>query len=63
MSEAKKCPKCSGEMEKRYVRGYARASVHLDKSDSFWLPDIAERVIAYVCQECDYIELYAERRK
>jgi predicted nucleic-acid-binding Zn-ribbon protein len=62
MSEVKKCPKCGGEMAKGKLRGSGGAYISFDKSGSFWLPQ-GEKVVAFRCQKCQYIELYREKKE
>jgi predicted nucleic-acid-binding Zn-ribbon protein len=50
MSEAKKCPKCGGEMEE----GETRPLLTLG---GFLKP---RSILRYVCKNCGYIELYEE---
>ena len=54
----KKCPKCGGETKRRYI--YSTGL--LSDSDSLWFPGKRDRVIAFVCQKCGFIELYKEMR-
>jgi hypothetical protein len=61
-SEAKKFPKCGGEMEKGKLRGYGTGYVWFDKTGSFWLPQ-GEKVTAFKCQRCGDIELYREKKE
>lgn len=58
--EVKNCPKCGGQTEKRYLQGYGGAYKLLTESDSFWFPGKREKVVAFVCQKCGFIELYKE---
>jgi predicted nucleic-acid-binding Zn-ribbon protein len=59
MSDAKKCPKCGGEMERGLLGGAAQ--LWAAKRRSLVLGGDAN-VFAYKCNKCDYIELYAEPR-
>ena len=63
MSEAKKCPKCGGEMEMRFLAGFGYASKLLSVSDGTWLPGKREKVIAFACKECGFIELFKEMKE
>jgi len=63
MSEIKKCPKCSGEMEMRFLAGYGYACKLLSTSDGMWLTGKREKVLAFACKECGFIELYREMEK
>jgi len=60
MSEAKKCPKCGGEIEEERLRSYAGADVVISKP-SFW--GKVKKVKAYTCTNCGFIELYKEIRE
>jgi predicted nucleic-acid-binding Zn-ribbon protein len=59
MSEIKKCPKCGRELELGQVRDapYWRKGIRL--------LDIGfgERIFAYRCASCGYIELYAQKKE
>jgi len=60
MSEGgvKKCPKCSGEMEKgKYLYSYGGVSF-AKKGDFF-----GDKIVPFYCKNCGYIELYKEMRK
>jgi predicted nucleic-acid-binding Zn-ribbon protein len=47
-NEAKKCPKCGGEMEKTEL-------IPPSTLGDFWRP---RTILPYVCRKCGYIELY-----
>ena len=55
--EAKKCPKCGGEMEKgrRLVSYYG--VTFAKKGDWF-----GDKIIPFYCKNCGYIELYKEMK-
>ncbi len=57
MSEVKKCPKCSGDIE----LGYLRDAPWWRKGTSLWQAGFGPRVFAYKCQNCGYIELWEKR--
>ena len=58
----KKCPKCGGETKRQYLRDYYSRRGLLSDSDSVWFPGKRDKVIAFVCQKCGFIELYKEMR-
>ena len=66
MSEAKKCPKCGGKMQKgnlfstpagRFIRFTDR------ESESVWTIGNVSKVDAFACKSCGYIEIYKEMNK
>jgi len=59
MSEVKKCPKCSAEMEV----GYLRDAPYWINGTSLWHIGFGPRVYAYRCRNCGYVELYVEEKK
>jgi predicted nucleic-acid-binding Zn-ribbon protein len=61
-SEVSKCPKCGGETKRRHLSGYYSTGL-LSDSDSFWFPGKRDKVIAFVCQKCGFIELYQEMKE
>ena len=64
MSEAKKCPKCGGEMERRTLRaGGGGYFVGLSDSDSVWRMGRHERIVGFMCQGCGFVEFYRDVRK
>lgn len=52
MSEAKKCPKCSGQM----MHGEVTREVRILKRGDFF----GDKVHAFYCRDCGFIELYKE---
>ncbi len=57
--EVKKCPKCSGEMEKgaritSADRGFIPQAVTFAKEGDFY----GDKIIPFWCKKCGYIELY-----
>jgi len=58
MSDVKKCPKCGGEME----IGHLSSAYYWRHGKSMWTTEIGERVFAYKCKNCGYIELYKEMK-
>lgn len=62
MRETKTCPKCGGKM--RVGRLFGRAGIHKDIAwgnkmlESQW-----DRVLAYACKKCGYIETYLELKR
>ena len=58
MTDVRKCPKCSGEMEIGHLRDapYWRRGTRMLKFG------FGPRVFAYKCKNCGYIELYAYER-
>lgn len=61
MSEVKKCPKCGGEMEKgdKLVGEHGLLSVRFAKKGDA----LGDQIIPFYCKNCDYIELYKEKKK
>jgi len=59
MSEVKKCPKCSSEMD----IGYLRDAPYWRKGTSMLQIGFGPRVYAYRCKSCGYIELYTEKEE
>jgi hypothetical protein len=57
MSEAKKCPKCDGEME----AGYLHNAPYWRRGRSILGLGWDGRVFAYKCKNCGYVELYFEK--
>jgi len=56
--EVKKCPKCSGEMEKgRKLFAYYGVTF-AKKGDWF-----GDKIIPYYCKKCGFIELYKEMKE
>jgi predicted nucleic-acid-binding Zn-ribbon protein len=57
MSEVKKCPKCSGEMEqgKRIVVG---GGITFAKRGDL----IGDKIIPFYCKNCGFIEIYKEMK-
>lgn len=54
-----RCPKCDGEMESNRIRTHL---VWVDELDC--IPDTRKQLgptIAYLCNDCGYIEFYRER--
>jgi len=55
-NSVKKCPKCSGEMEKgRRITGYWAIAIRFTKKDDLFKGDM---IIPFYCKNCGYIELY-----
>lgn len=61
MSEAKKCPKCGGEMVKGYrlVGEYGLRSVNFAKEGDVF----GDNITPFYCKNCGYIELYKEIKR
>jgi uncharacterized Zn finger protein len=57
MSEVKKCPKCSGEMEV----GYLHNAPYWRHGRSILGLGWDGRVFAYKCKNCGYVEFYFEK--
>jgi predicted nucleic-acid-binding Zn-ribbon protein len=66
MSEVKKCLKCGGEMQKgnlvvpidgRFIKFTDRVS------EPSWAMPKMEKVDAFACKSCGYIEIYKEMNK
>jgi len=57
MSEAKKCPKCGGEMEV----GYLHNAPYWRRGRSILGFGWDGRVFAYKCENCGYVEFYFEK--
>lgn len=62
-SEVKKCPKCGGETKRRHLSSARTRIGLLSDSDSFWFPGKRDKVIAFVCQKCGFIELYKKMKE
>lgn len=71
MSEAKTCPKCSGDMKKGYIRqtGALVYPVHFTERISvldLWRKNARnpkEPTCAFAFKNCGYVELYIEKKK
>jgi predicted nucleic-acid-binding Zn-ribbon protein len=59
MSEVKKCPKCSGDMEK----GYLLFASWAQEEPSLWVFPKGKGIIAYRCKSCAYLEFYTREKK
>jgi predicted nucleic-acid-binding Zn-ribbon protein len=57
MSEVKKCLKCGGDMEK----GYLRDAPWWRQGESLLQLGFGERIFAYRCKNCSYVEFYIEK--
>jgi predicted nucleic-acid-binding Zn-ribbon protein len=57
MSEVKKCPECGGDMEK----GYLRDAPWWRQGESLLQLGFGERIFAYRCKNCSYVEFYIEK--
>ena len=58
MSEARKCPKCGGEMgSDRRIGLYTE--ITLKKGDEF----VGERINVFCCKSCGFVELYREKKE
>jgi len=63
-SEVKKCPKCSGQMERRVLRvGGGGYFVELSDSESVWKMGKHDRINGFLCRECGFVELYKQMKK
>ena len=63
MSEAEKCPKCGGEMEKGDIVGYGWASVVFKSRETKLLHGLASKettTTSYSCKICGYVEIYRD---
>jgi len=61
--EVKNCPKCGGEMERRRLReGRGGWFIILSQSESLWSVGKHEKVLAYACQKCGFVELCKEMK-
>lgn len=61
--EVKNCPKCGGEMERRSLReGRGGWFITLSQSESLWRVGKHEKVLAFACQRCGFVELYKEMK-
>ena len=59
MSEAKICPKCSGEMVKGHrITGHLVTAVRFTKMSDM----IGDMIIPYYCRKCGFIELFKEMK-
>jgi predicted nucleic-acid-binding Zn-ribbon protein len=58
-SEVKKCPKCGGNLEIGYLPGAFSWSA----GRSLWSIRRSSRIFAYRCENCGYVEFYAEKKK
>ncbi|MDH5451457.1 MAG: hypothetical protein OEX77_11300 [Candidatus Bathyarchaeota archaeon] len=57
-SEAKKCPKCDGEMKKGF-RLVAYTEITVAKENQ----PVGDYIDVSVCMNCGYIELYKEKKR
>jgi predicted nucleic-acid-binding Zn-ribbon protein len=57
MSEAKKCPKCNGEMRIGYLSNAWRWT---EGKNPWSMP--RSKAYAYACQNCGFIEFYLEQK-
>jgi predicted nucleic-acid-binding Zn-ribbon protein len=62
MSEAKKCPKCGGEMEagRSLIATHAHFWEVLLSKKGDWYGD---KVIPFFCKNCGFIEIYKEMKE
>jgi predicted nucleic-acid-binding Zn-ribbon protein len=58
MSEAKKCPKCGGEMESGSMKGYGPTWFASNDSKTWAGLSKTSQITAYSCKVCGYIEIY-----
>jgi predicted nucleic-acid-binding Zn-ribbon protein len=61
-NEAKKCPKCGGEMEEGRSLSAARAhfwEVLFSKKGDWY----GDKVVPFYCRSCGYVELYKEMKE
>lgn len=59
-SQAKKCPKCGGDMAAGDARvSHSAYGLRLAKFGDI----VGDRIIPFYCTECGYIELYKEMKK
>ena len=64
MSEAKKCPKCSGEMESGWLKvpmnAFTYSSVEFSSSESKTRFGSSKTtpLVAYSCKVCGYVEIF-----
>jgi predicted nucleic-acid-binding Zn-ribbon protein len=57
MSEAKKCPKCGGEMvQGEFLKNLPKVIVSAKKGRRF------DRVIPTYCKKCGFVEIYKEMK-
>ena len=54
-----KCPKCGGNLEIGYLPGAFSWSA----GESLWNIKKPSRIFAYRCENCGYVEFYAEKKK
>ena len=59
MTEAKKCPKCGGDMEKGTMD--VLFGMHIIKEGGSKIRAGA-KVFPYYCKSCGYVELYKEKK-
>jgi predicted nucleic-acid-binding Zn-ribbon protein len=59
MSEVKKCPKCSGEME----IGHLHNALYWRNGRSTLRFGLDGKVFGYKCRNCGYIEFYFEKEE
>jgi len=57
--EAKRCPKCGGEMEIGRISGYATIPVRFIRRNV----RKGDVIVAFYCKNCGYIELYKEMKR
>lgn len=61
---SKNCPKCQGEMKKGYIAD--RTHMNITKKQAWTEGDKAKvtrkskEISAYCCEQCGFVELYAE---
>ena len=58
-TEEKKCAKCGGLTTAGVLNSYG-GGVKWDKHGTWWWS--GQRIVAYKCEKCKYIELYTEKR-
>jgi predicted nucleic-acid-binding Zn-ribbon protein len=59
LSEAKKCPKCGGQMESGIVRAHGLNPLSFaSKEIKGLLGAKVTQTIAYSCKVCGYVEIY-----